>query len=405
MSRKEVEKMGYKVAVMGYGVVGSGVCEVIRTNAKSLCEKLGQDISVKYVLDIREFPESDPEHDKITADFEKILNDPEISVVAEVMGGATFAYDYTKRLLMAGKSVCTSNKELVSKHGTELLKIAKEKNANYLFEASVGGGIPIIRPLYSCLAANEITKITGILNGTTNYILTKMFKEGMNFGDVLKEAQEKGYAEKDPTADVDGIDACRKIAILGSLVFGKYVDASKIKTVGISGITKDDVAYAEKMNSVIKLIGQAQKLDGRVYVSVEPRLVKKGTPLSGIDGVFNGIMVNGNAIGEVVFYGPGAGKLPTASAVVADIIDCLRNLDRHHEYTWSEAPKDFVCSPEENFGQYLVITSQPDEIKAKMKVVDSVTVKDGEIGLITDVIKEKVFAECTGFYKKYIKLC
>ena len=397
--------MGFKVAVMGYGVVGSGVCEVIRTNTESLAKKLGQDISVKYVLDIREFPKSDPEYDKITSDFEKILNDPEISVVAEVMGGATFAYDYTKRLLMAGKSVCTSNKELVSKHGTELLKIAKEKNANYLFEASVGGGIPIIRPLYSCLAANEITKITGILNGTTNYILTKMFKEGMNFWDVLKEAQEKGYAEKDPTADVDGIDACRKISILASLVFGKYVDASKIKTVGISGITKDDVLYAEKAGCVIKLIGQAEKKDGKVYVSVEPRLVKKGTPLSGIDGVFNGIMVNGNAIGEVVFYGPGAGKLPTASAVVADIIDCLRNLDRHHEYTWSEAPDDFVCSASENFGQYLIITSQPEEIKAKIKTVDTVTVKDGECGLITDTVKEGILSECAGFYNKYIKLC
>ena len=397
--------MGFKVAVMGYGVVGSGVCEVIRTNAQSLSEKLGDSVEVKYVLDIREFPETDPEYNKITADFNKILSDPEISVVAEVMGGATFAYNYTKQLLMAGKSVCTSNKELVAKHGTELLKIAKEKGVNYLFEASVGGGIPIIRPLYSCLAANEITKITGILNGTTNYILTKMFKEGMNFAEVLKEAQAKGYAEKDPTADVEGIDACRKISILASLVFGKHVNSEKIKTVGISNITDDDVAYAEKANSVIKLIGQAEKVDDKVYVSVEPRLVKKGTPLSGIDDVFNGIMVNGNAIGEVVFYGPGAGKLPTASAVVADIIDCLRNLDRHHEYTWNEAEDDFVCNSDENFGQYLMITSKPDELKAKVKIVDTLTVKDGECGLITETVKESILKECAGLYSKYIKLC
>lgn len=397
--------MSFKVAVMGYGVVGSGVCEVIRTNAQSLKEKLGDDIEVKYVLDIREFPKTDPEYEKITADFDKIISDPEISVVAEVMGGATFAYDYTKKLLLAGKSVCTSNKELVAKHGTELLKIAKEKGVNYLFEASVGGGIPIIRPLYSCLAANEITKITGILNGTTNYILTKMFKEGMNFSDVLKEAQERGYAEKDPTADVEGIDACRKIAILASLVFGKYVNSEKIKTVGISSITGDDVAYAEKLGSVIKLIGQAQKVDGRVYVSVEPMLVKKGTPLSGIDGVFNGIMVNGNAIGEVVFYGPGAGKLPTASAVVADIIDCLRNLDHHHEYTWSEAEDDFVCDSSENFGQYLIITSEPEEIQKKIKISDTVKVKDGEYGLVTEKVKESIFKECAELYRKYIKLC
>lgn len=397
--------MSFKVAVMGYGTVGSGVCEVIRTNSHSLSEKLGEDIEVKYVLDIREFPESDPEYAKITSDFEKILNDSEIKVVAEVMGGATFAYNYTKRLLSAGKSVCTSNKELVAKHGTELLKIAKENGVNYLFEASVGGGIPIIRPLYSCLAANEITKITGILNGTTNYILTKMFKEGLNFKDVLKEAQEKGYAEKDPTADVEGIDACRKISILASLVFGEQVDSEKIKTVGISDITEDDVAYAEKADCVIKLIGQAEKVNGKIYASVEPRLIKKGTPLSGIDGVFNGIMVNGNAIGEVVFYGPGAGKLPTASAVVADIIDCLRNLNRHLEYTWSEAEDDFVCDASENFGQYLLITDKPDELKKKLKTVSEFNIKDGECGLITETVKEGFLQECEKLYKKYIKLC
>ena len=393
-----------KVAVMGYGVVGSGVCEVIRTNAKSLSEKLGDAVEVKYVLDIKEVDVSDPEASKITKDFDTLLNDPEITVVAEVMGGATFAYDYTKKLLLAGKHVVTSNKELVATKGTELLRIAKEHNVNYLFEASVGGGIPIIRPLYSCLAANEITRITGILNGTTNYILTKMFREGSDFEAALKEAQEKGYAERNPSADVDGIDACRKIAILASLVFGKEVECDKVKTVGITGITASDVAYAEKMDSVIKLIGQAELKDEKVYVSVEPRIIKKGTPLASIDDVFNGIMVNGNAIGEVVFYGPGAGKLPTASAVVADIIDCLRN-DRNREYRWTPAEVDFVAQSDSNFGQYLLITKEPDQIKSLLPIADSVCITEGEAGLITEVVTEKDLEKASEYLMKYIKLC
>lgn len=393
-----------KVAVMGYGVVGSGVCEVIRTNAKSLAEKLGDEVEVKYVLDIKEVDPSDPEASKITKDFQRVLNDPEVSVVAEVMGGATFAYDYTKQLLLAGKHVVTSNKELVATKGTELLAIAKEKNVNYLFEASVGGGIPIIRPLYSCLAANEITKITGILNGTTNYILTKMFREGSDFATALKEAQEKGYAERNPSADVDGIDACRKIAILASLVFGKEVECDKIKTVGITGITASDVAYAEKMNAVIKLIGQAQMKDGKVYVSVEPRIIAKGTPLSAIDDVFNGIMVNGNAIGEVVFYGPGAGKLPTASAVVADIIDCLRN-DHNREYFWTSAEDHFMADSDDNFGRYLIITKDAAAIESLFTVEERVTVADGEVGLVTGEITEADLKKAEGNFVKSIKLC
>lgn len=397
--------MAYKVAVMGYGVVGSGVCEVIRINAESLSKKVGDKVEVKYVLDIRQFDESDPQYSTITNDFDKILNDPEISVVAEVMGGATFAYEYTKKLLMAGKSVCTSNKELVATHGTELLRLAKQNGANYLFEASVGGGIPIIRPLYSCLAANEINKITGILNGTTNYILTKMFNQGMDFETVLKEAQEKGYAEKDPTADVEGIDACRKIAILASLVFGKYVDSRKIKTVGITKIDSEDVKYAEKLDSVIKLIGQAEKIDGRVYVSVEPRLINKDNSLANVNDVFNGIVVNGNAIGEVVFYGPGAGKLPTASAVVADIIDCIRNLERHHEYTWSEGDDDFVADRIQNEGQYLIRTQNPQKLESELPILNSVSIKDGETGLVTDKIKEGELLKYADDYIKYIKLC
>ncbi len=392
-----------KVAVLGYGVVGSGVCEVIRTNAKSLSEKLGDSVEVKYVLDIKEVAASDPEATKITKDFSAILNDPEISVVAEVMGGATFAYDYTKQLLLAGKHVVTSNKELVATKGTELLQIAKEKNVNYLFEASVGGGIPIIRPLYSCLAANEINRITGILNGTTNYILTKMFREGSDFGTALQEAQEKGYAERNPSADVDGIDACRKIAILSSLVFGKEVECDKVKTVGITGITATDVAYAEKMDSVIKLIGQAELKDGKVYISVEPRLIKKGTPLASIDDVFNGIMVNGNAIGEVVFYGPGAGKLPTASAVVADIIDCLRN-DRNREYFWNKADSDFVANSDDNFGCYLIRTKKPESITEKLPVAEQITVAEGEIGIVTAQIREAELKNVLSDAVSYMKL-
>ncbi|MBO5409128.1 MAG: homoserine dehydrogenase [Clostridia bacterium] len=392
------------VAVMGYGVVGSGVCEVIRTNAKSLSEKLGDRVEVKYVLDIKQVDPADPEASKITSDFEQILNDPEVMVVAEVMGGATFAYDYTKKLLLAGKHVVTSNKELVATKGTELLKIAKDHNVNYLFEASVGGGIPIIRPLYSCLAANEITRITGILNGTTNYILTKMFREGADFATALKEAQEKGYAERNPSADVDGIDACRKIAILASLVFGKEVECDKIKTVGITGITESDVAYAEAMDSVIKLIGQAELKDGKVYVSVEPRVIKKGTPLASIDDVFNGIMVNGNAIGEVVFYGPGAGKLPTASAVVADIIDCLRN-DRNREYCWTPAENGFVADSENNFGQYLLITKDPASVEQKLTIRERITVTDGECAFVTEEITEKQLQTISNSILKYIKLC
>ena len=396
--------MAKKIAVLGYGVVGSGVCEVIRTNAASISKKADDDVVVKYVLDIKEVDKADPESSKITSDFNKILNDPEISVVAEVMGGATFAYDYTKALLLAGKNVVTSNKELVAKHGTELLAIAREKGINYLFEASVGGGIPIIRPLYSCLVANEITKITGILNGTTNYILTKMFKEGCDFETVLLEAQEKGYAEKDPTADVCGYDACRKIAILGSLVFGKRVDYNLIKTKGITDITSDDVTYAEKLNSVIKLIGQAEIKGGTVYASCEPRIVEKGTPLASIDDVFNGIMVNGNAIGEVVFYGPGAGKLPTASAVVADVIDSIRNIDRNRAFYWIDTDESFVAKQSENQGEYLIILDKENLNKISIPYIKTVEIKENEIGIVTETIKEGQIEALSAFIKRYMKL-
>lgn len=329
-------------AVMGHGVVGSGVVEVFYKNHDSIVSRAGTDVDLKYILDIRDFPNL-PYSDKFTKNFEDILNDPEVEVVAEVMGGLKPAYDFTKRLLLAGKSVVTSNKELVAAKGAELLKIAKEKNVNYLFEASVGGGIPIIRPINQCLAANNIDEILGILNGTTNFIMTKMIKESMSFDDALALAQQLGYAEKDPTADVDGHDACRKICILASIAFGKHVYPAQVHTEGISKITLMDVAYAADYNSVIKLIGKvAMKENGKLYCLVAPMLVSKESQLSSVDDVFNAIMVRGNATGDVMFYGKGAGKLPTASAVMADIIDCFKHIKARKNVFWEDGDPDYV---------------------------------------------------------------
>lgn len=329
-------------AVMGHGVVGSGVVEVFYKNHDSIISRAGTDVDLKYILDIRDFPDL-PYSDKFTKNFEDILNDPEVEVVAEVMGGLKPAYDFTKRLLLAGKSVVTSNKELVAAKGAELLKIAKEKNVNYLFEASVGGGIPIIRPINQCLAANNIDEILGILNGTTNFIMTKMIKESMSFDDALALAQQLGYAEKDPTADVDGHDACRKICILASIAFGKHVYPAQVHTEGISRISLMDVAYASNYNSVIKLIGKvAMKENGKIYCIVSPMLVSRESQLSSVDDVFNAIMVRGNATGDVMFYGKGAGKLPTASAVMADIIDCFKHIKARKYVFWEDGDPDYV---------------------------------------------------------------
>ena len=329
-------------AVMGHGVVGSGVVEVFYKNHDSIVSRAGTDVDLKYILDIRDFPNL-PYSDKFTKNFEDILNDPEVEVVAEVMGGLKPAYDFTKRLLLAGKSVVTSNKELVAAKGAELLKIAKEKNVNYLFEASVGGGIPIIRPINQCLAANNIDEILGILNGTTNFIMTKMIKESMSFDDALALAQQLGYAEKDPTADVDGHDACRKICIHASIAFGKHVYPAQVHTEGISKITLMDVAYAADYNSVIKLIGKvAMKENGKLYCLVAPMLVSRESQLSSVDDVFNAIMVRGNATGDVMFYGKGAGKLPTASAVMADIIDCFKHIKARKNVFWEDGDPDYV---------------------------------------------------------------
>lgn len=323
------------VAVLGYGTVGSGVVEVLNTNKEIIKRNVGEELKVKYVLDLREF-EGDPVQEILVHDYDVILKDKDVKIIAEAMGGEEPAYTFTKNALLAGKSVCTSNKELVAKHGAELLAIAKKNNANYFFEAAVGGGIPIIRPLNDCLTADEITEISGILNGTTNYILTQMSEKGAAFEEVLKDAQDKGYAERNPEADVEGYDACRKIAILTSLVTGKQVDFEDIHTEGISKITETDFKYAKAMKASIKLLGISRKIDGKFYSMVAPFLVKSKNPLYSVKGVFNGILVHGNMVDDVMFYGQGAGKRPTASAVVSDIVEAAKNLGKNIPVEWEE---------------------------------------------------------------------
>ena len=333
------------VAILGFGVVGSGVAEVLATNGSHSDQKVDDLIRLKYILDVRDFPDS-PFADKVIHDFSIIENDPEVNIVVETIGGAKIALDFTRRALAAGKSVVTSNKELVAEHGCELLKLAQEKGVSYLFEASVGGGIPIIRPLNQCLAANEIEEIAGILNGTTNYILTRMIRAGLSFDAALKEAQQNGYAEQDPTADIEGHDACRKICILSSLSFGRHVYPNQVPTEGITGVTLADVAYADACGKKIKLLGRAiRRPDGKVCAFVAPHLVDVENPLAGVEDVFNAIAVRGNAIGDVMFYGRGAGKLPTASAVVADVIDAARHKDAKKRMVWAEGGDDVAVPP------------------------------------------------------------
>ena len=313
------------IAVLGYGTVGSGVVEVLEKNKDVINQRAGDEISVKYVLDLRDFP-GDPIQEKIVHDIDVIINDPEVQIVVEVMGGVEPAYTFVKRCLEAGKSVATSNKALVAKHGATLLSIAREREINFLFEASVGGGIPIIRALNSSLTADRIEEITGILNGTTNYMLTKMFYEGAQYDEVLKEAQDNGFAERNPEADVEGYDACRKIAILSSLMFSKNVDSEKVPTEGITKITAADFEYANATDHTIKLLGRSRAIDDNTAeVMVAPFLLSKEHPLAMVHGVFNAVFVTGNMLGDSMYYGRGAGKLPTASAVVSDVIDCARH--------------------------------------------------------------------------------
>ena len=313
------------VAILGFGVVGSGAAEVLTDNRRVIEKNLGKTVAVKRILDLREFPDS-PFGPLVTHDFNDIVNDPDISIVAEMMGGSHPAYDFTKACLEAGKSVVTSNKEVVANFGAELLELAAKNGVRYLFEASVGGGIPIIRPMVNDLASNEILSVNGILNGTTNYILTKMLDEGAAYADVLKDAQDKGYAERNPAADVEGLDAARKIVILAALSFGKLLDPNKIHCEGITKISAEDAAYAKDNGYAVKLIGHTELVDGKVLAMVSPRLIPCSNPLAGVSDVFNGILVDANMLGECMFYGKGAGKLPTASAVVADIIDIVAHM-------------------------------------------------------------------------------
>ena len=353
------------VAILGFGVVGSGVAEVLATNGSHIDKKVDDLIRLKYILDVRDFPDS-PFADKVIHDFSIIENDPEVNIVVETIGGAKVALDFTRRALAAGKSVVTSNKELVAEHGCELLKLAQEKGVSYLFEASVGGGIPIIRPLNQCLAANEIEEICGILNGTTNYILTRMIRAGLSFEAALKEAQQNGYAEQDPTADIEGHDACRKICILSSLAFGRHVYPSQVPTEGITGVSLADVAYADACGKKIKLLGRAiHQDDGKVCAYVAPHLVDVEDPLAGVEDVFNAIAVRGNAIGDVMFYGRGAGKLPTASAVVADVIDAARHKDEKKRMFWSEGGDDVAVPPTNlESAWYVRVEGKLEDVKA-----------------------------------------
>ncbi len=387
-----------KIAIIGHGVVGSGVAEVILKNQKLINERAGQEIDIKYILDIKDFPDS-PLADRFIKDFSIIENDPEVKIVVETAGGATFAYDYVKRALNAGKSVCTSNKELVARYGYELFEIAKEKDVNLFFEASVGGGIPIIRPLYQCLAANDIIDICGILNGTTNFILTKMIKENMDFQDALSLAQKNGYAEQDPTADVEGIDACRKISILASLAFGKYFDPEKVYTKGITKISLKDVEYSEKYNSVIKLIARTKKSpDGKVSAAVSPCFVSNENQLSNVEGVFNGVVVNGNAVGECMFYGSGAGKFPTASAVVADIIDAAKHSMHIKNLFYKKSEEDFILPYEETKEKFFIRMKVEDSSQAEkvcgdiFKNFEKIDINEkGEFAIVTEEINIKEF--------------
>lgn len=382
------------IAVLGYGTVGSGVVEVINTNHESINQRAGEELRIKYVLDLRDFP-GDPVQEVLVHDYETIVNDLEVDIVVEVMGGIEPAYTFVKRALLAGKSVCTSNKALVAKHGRELMDIAKEKSINFLFEASCGGGIPIIRVLNSSLTADEIDEVTGILNGTTNYMLYKMSSEGSDFDDVLKEAQAMGYAEADPTADVEGHDACRKIAILSSLAYGKYFDFEEIYTEGITKITPEDMEYAEALGMNIKLLATSKKVDDNAYYAMTaPFLVGKQSPLYSVNDVFNAVFVHGNMLGDSMYYGSGAGKLPTASAVVGDIIDEAKHLHKTIFTRWSSEPAKLL-SMDEVKGRFFVrvrevASEKVNALFGKVKVV-KLAQFPGEFAFLTSEMTQGEF--------------
>ena len=382
-----------KIAVLGYGTVGSGVVQVIETNNAAISARAGENVEVKYILDLRDFP-GDPYESKVVHDINIILEDPEISVICETMGGNEPAFTFSKKALEAGKSVCTSNKELVANHGPELLEIAKANHANYLFEASVGGGIPIIRTINECLTAEKIDAITGILNGTTNYILTKMDKEGADFASVLKKAQELGYAERNPEADVEGYDACRKIAILSSLMSGKYVKYENIYTEGITKITAKDFAYAKVMKRGIKLLAMSKDTEDGFFAMVAPFMIPDTHPLYMVSDVFNGVYVHGNMLDDSMYYGRGAGKLPTASAVVGDVVDLVRAKGEPLPCIWS-AELQTLTDIGETHKKFFVRVSAADKAKAEKEFANLEAVDAGfadEFAFVTEVMTEKEFA-------------
>jgi len=384
-----------KIAVLGYGTVGSGVVEVLKVNKENIARRARQEIEVKYVLDLREFP-GDPVAEILVHDFDVIVNDPEVGIVVETMGGVNPAYEYAKRALESGKSVCTSNKELVARHGAELLELARTKSVNFLFEASVGGGIPIIRPLNQSLTADEIEEITGILNGTTNYILTQMRDEGVDFDTALKDAQAKGFAERNPAADIEGFDACRKIAILTSLTYGMQVQFEEIQTEGITKITDTDIRYADALGANIKLFASSRKVDDKVYAMVAPKMIRPNHPLFSVNGVFNAILVRGNVLGDVMFYGSGAGKLPTASAVVSDVVDATKHDGINIMQLWSSKKLELADTGSLK-NQFFVRVKENDREKAEKLFGFREIAKLGdmpeEFAFVTDEISEKEFAE------------
>ena len=396
------------IAVMGYGTVGSGVVEVVNTNGARINQRIGDELNIKYVLDLRDFPE-DPVQEKIVHDFETIINDDEIKIVVEVMGGIEPAYTFVKRCLQAGKSVATSNKALVAKHGAELLSIAEENNINFLFEASVGGGIPIIRPLNSSLTADEIEEITGILNGTTNYMLTKMFYEGADYDTVLKEAQANGYAERNPEADVEGYDACRKIAILSSLISGQQVDFEDIYCEGITEITVEDMKYAKAMGTTIKLLASSKRYAGnRLHAIVAPCMLYPEHPLYNVNGVFNSIFVHGNVLGDAMFYGSGAGKLPTASAVVADVVDAAKHLNRNIMTMWKQEKLHLEDKADSKRRFFIRMKGDAQEMLPSLQdsFGDIEIIRadglEGEFGFTTPVMMEGDYDPRANIYKEQI---
>ena len=392
-----------KVAILGYGTVGSGVAEVLDTNCSEVAQSAGEEISLKYILDLREFP-GDPHEKQVVHDVDVILNDPEIQVICETMGGIEPALTFERKALMRGKSICTSNKELVAAYGPELVALAREHNCSYLFEASVGGGIPILRTLRTSLKHEKIDAITGILNGTTNYILTKMDKDGADFGAVLKEAQTKGYAERKPEADVEGYDACRKTAILASLMSGQYVSYEQIETQGITDITQEDFAYARSFGMAIKLLGMIRKNENGFFTIVAPFLIPLEHPLASVNEVFNAIVVHGNMLGNTMYYGKGAGKEATASAVVGDLIDCVIHAGSHIAINMNTEPAKLSDNGSFVHRFFVRVPKEMEEEAAEafgdeVEIITSEKIS-GEFAFVTDLISEKHFHEA---YKKITK--